>query len=166
MFSASLRFGSLLLLALGISALDRVAQDGSKVPPLPKPIGKTFNADNPTEGSNDSYITITVTAVDTGEEKESEAAACNRICNGQKHFRHEDCDFSCDTRCTRKIHKCKLELERAPNGPSANDIDAIVDKDMAKLKGSPSEGSAGVAALAQCDQLIAQVQPTATANFS
>ena len=142
---AALTFAIASLTSFGL-----VQGNGTDGTPFKPPAGtsKTFNADDPVvEGANLNYISISVTLVDTGVESNEIVATCTNTCKGEKHLRHEDCDFSCDVKCKQHGHKCQLSMKAASDGTvSASDIDTQIDKDMSKFKGGTSKGSAGAAA--------------------
>lgn len=46
---------------------------------------------------------------------------CSRECKGRVHYRHPDCDFSCDARCSQ-IHRANLQPEASSQVPYSRDF--------------------------------------------
>ncbi len=54
--------------------------------------------------------------------------SCSNYCNGQKHFAHENCDESCDTRCQVRHSDPAAGLFPVGGGLNRNSIQAILNQ--------------------------------------
>src|SRR5689334_180874 len=108
MFTDVVRLSVLAALALSLGGANR-QDDG--VPSVPLPTTKVYQLDdNPDPNGVHSYVSVRIEWVDEGEASIF-AAKCDNVCKGKKHYRHQDCDLSCDQPCTQGTHSFHGSLQ-------------------------------------------------------